>query len=364
VTVATVGTRQWQTSWQGVQLVSRRGFNWAHGSLRGRSVDFRSHLAYLVYEALSRPDVVHAHNYYYLRFLRARRRVIHFHADPLYYGARSRRTDFSAADFELVARNSQAQIANSHFVAGQVRRGLGDRANVHVVYCGVDFERFDAAKVHDATGALRAGWGVQPGETVLLYAGAIVPEKGVIHLARVFARLGTAPVRLVLAGGGALWGGSIHHDDDDGYDRTVRRLLADGVAEGRVHALGLVPADQMPAVYAAADVLVVPSVWHEAFGMVALEAAACGRPVIASATGGLAEIVTPEYGIQVPPGDEDALLAAVRALVADEPRRRRMGLAGREHARSFRWDSAAELVERVYQTTALRYVLDYERSSA
>ena len=178
-------------------------------------------------------------------------------------------------------------------------------------------------------------------------------------------RLEAEPVRLVLAGGGSLWGGSIHADGDvGGYDQAVRQALADGISDGRVRILGLMSADQMPVVYAAADVLVVPSVWNEAFGMVALEAAASGRPVIASGTGGLAEIVTPEYGIQVPPGDEDALLDAVRALVADEPRRRRMGAAGREHARAFRWDGAAEQVERVYQATAWRDPSERERSTA
>jgi len=87
--------------------------------------------------------------------------------------------------------------------------------------------------------------------------------------------------------------------------------------------------------------------------MVALEAAACGRPVIASSTGGLAEIVPPEIGIQVPPGDEDALCVALRALVSDPERRRRMGDAARQHASSFNWARTAEQVDEVYRAPVL-----------
>jgi len=353
VTVATVGTKPRETSWHGTRLVTLRGFAWARASVRGRTVDFRAHLPYMVYAAAQRPDVVHSHNYHYLRFLRSQRRVTHFHADPYYYGARATRSDFSPADFALVSRSTDAQIANSRFIATQARRGLGPVGNVHTVYYGVDQRHFDATTVVDAAAALRAEWGVQPGDAVLLYAGAIVPEKGVLHLARAFQRLADPGVRLILAGGRTLWGGAIHREDDGGYDRLVLESLSDGVASGHVRFLGNVPAAEMPAVYSAADVLVVPSIWTEAFGMVALEAAACGRPVIASSTGGLAEIVPPEMGIQVPPGDEDALCVALRALVSDPERRRRMGDAARQHASSFNWARTAEQVDEVYRAPVL-----------
>lgn len=352
VTVAAVGRERWESAWRGVRLVARPGVTWAHGTVAGRSADFRSHLAYMLYLARLRPDVVHAHNYYYLRFLRARRRVVHFHADPLYRNTRGTRTDFAAADFDLVGRHSDAQVANSHYVAGQVRRGLGDRAHVHTVYCGVDLDRFDGARAADRAAELRAGWEYGPSETVFLYAGAIVPEKGVLHLARAFSGLGRPDARLVVAGARDLWGGAIHREDDGGYDQLVYAALAASAARGHVRFLGNLPADAMAAAYAAADVLVVPSVWPEAFGMVALEAAACGRPVIASAVGGLAEIVTPEFGIQVPPGDEDALRDAMRALVDDAGRRRGLAARARTEAGAFRWDVAAAQVDAVYGPAA------------
>ncbi|MCC7372898.1 MAG: glycosyltransferase family 4 protein [Chloroflexi bacterium] len=354
VTILAVGAEAWETRWRGVRLAVRRAVSWGQVRVAGRSIDFRTHLANLLYCLKLRPDVVHAHNYYYLRGLPVGRRVIHFHADPLYVSTRGVRTDFSPADFALVARTSHVQVGNSHFVTAQVRRGLGAAGNVHTVYCGVEYGRYGGSQVAEQAAQLRASWGVRRDEPVLLYAGAVVPEKGVLHLARAYERLGTGAARLVLAGGRDLWGGRVHREDDGGYDQTVYAALADGIASGAVRALGNVPSREMPAVYAAADILVVPSVWHEAFGLVALEAAASSRPVIASATGGLPEIVTPACGITVPPGDEDALLAAMRTLIADPELRRRLGEGGRQHAAQFSWAASAAQLDLLYGRTPAR----------
>src|SRR5439155_15062333 len=129
-------------------------------------------------------------------------------------------------------------------------------------------------------------------------------------------------VHLALAGASGLWGGPLAaqgvHDD---YEDTVRHALRAPLAAGRAHLLGKVPASDMPAVYAAGDLVVIPSVCREAFPLTALEALASERPVIASAAGGLVEVVNEHNGILAPPGDEAALEAAMRALVADRARR-------------------------------------------
>jgi glycosyltransferase involved in cell wall biosynthesis len=364
VTVTAVGSESWERRWRGVRLMARRSASWAQATIGGRSLDLRTHLAYAFYAARLRPDVLHAHNYYYLRGLPARRRVVHFHADPLYQGARGVRTDFSAADFALVARTTDLQIGNSRYVTGQIQRGIGPAGRVHTVYCGVDHARFTGAHLAEEAARLRAAWGAGPDDPVVLYAGALVPEKGVLHLARAYQRLPAEAARLVLAGGRTLWGGAVRQEDVGGYDRQVLQVLAAGITAGHVQHLGNVPASQMPAVYAAADILVVPSVWPEAFGLVALEGAASGLPVIASATGGLRETVTPESGIEVPPGDEDALLAAIRALVDDPARRRRMGEAGCAHAATFTWTAAAEQLDHLYLGPATFRRPEITRSTA
>jgi glycosyltransferase involved in cell wall biosynthesis len=106
----------------------------------------------------------------------------------------------------------------------------------------------------------------------------------------------------------------------------------------------------MQAAQAAAAVAVVPSRWGEPFGMVAMEALAAGTPVVASDVGALGEVVRDGIdGVLVPPSDVEALVTAVRALLDDEPRRRRLGNAGRDGAARFRPEVVAARVDGVYR---------------
>jgi glycosyltransferase involved in cell wall biosynthesis len=96
----------------------------------------------------------------------------------------------------------------------------------------------------------------------------------------------------------------------------------------------------------------VPSAWAEPFGLVAVEAMQAGRPVIASAAGGLADIVVDgETGLLTPPGDPAALAAALRRLLADKALREAMGEAGRRRAAAFTPAAIVPRVERAYART-------------
>ncbi|MDD5557487.1 MAG: glycosyltransferase family 4 protein [bacterium] len=106
------------------------------------------------------------------------------------------------------------------------------------------------------------------------------------------------------------------------------------------------PPEKLPALYAAADICVVPSVWREPFGIAAVEAMAAGRPVVASRSGGLADIVEDgATGLLVEPGDARALAAALERLVVDPALRGEMGRAGRERAeRLYSWEAVMRTV--------------------
>jgi glycogen(starch) synthase len=153
----------------------------------------------------------------------------------------------------------------------------------------------------------------------ILFAGRLSPEKGVLEL------LGAANgLPLVVVGDGPL----------------------------RAHvpqALGFLPHEELQHRYRRAAVVACPS-YREGFGVVAAEAMAHGRPVIASAVGGLLDLVRhEETGLLVPPGDAGALRAALERLLADADLRRRLGDAGRSRARSqLAWDVVVERTLEAY----------------
>jgi glycosyltransferase involved in cell wall biosynthesis len=130
-----------------------------------------------------------------------------------------------------------------------------------------------------------------------------------------------------------------------------RVVVGDGPLRDRVpDAVGFVPPRELAAYYERASVVVCPS-RREGYGVVAREAMAYGRPVVATGVGGLLDAV--EDGVTgrlVPAGDPNALRAAIEELLADEALRRRLGAAGREAARShFSWEAATEATIRAYR---------------
>jgi glycosyltransferase involved in cell wall biosynthesis len=130
-----------------------------------------------------------------------------------------------------------------------------------------------------------------------------------------------------------------------------RVIVGDGPLRERVpDAVGFVSPRELGAYYERASVVVCPS-RREGYGVVAREAMAYGRPVVATAVGGLLDAV--EEGVTgrlVPAGDRTALRAAVEELLADEALRRRLGAGGREAARSrFSWEAATEATIRAYR---------------
>jgi glycosyltransferase involved in cell wall biosynthesis len=153
----------------------------------------------------------------------------------------------------------------------------------------------------------------------VLYAGRLSAEKGVLEL--VEAARG---MNLVVAG--------------------------DGPLRGRIpQARGFVPPSELALLYARAAVVVCPS-HREGFGVACLEAMAHGRPVVASAVGGLLDLVVDgETGIHVPPGDVPALRAALERLLGDPDLRRKMGAAGRARAAErFSWDAVTRETVALY----------------
>lgn len=341
VYVLTTGKTHWQTRWEGVHLVSLRYRGWAQ---LGR-LDMRIHLPYLLWTQRQRPDIVHGHGYFYLRFLAAKRRIVHFHSDPLPNREATANLALTAADFAAIERFSDTQIAVSHYVAKRLCDGLGEQRDVQVIPLGVDHGRFRPN--HPTT--LRQQHDIPANATLFLYAGAIIPRKGVLHLVNAFCQMAREHpnAHLVLAGSSSLWNHTTY-TQSNAYEKRV--YATSRPFSGQIHALGDVSIEQMPSVYAATDVVVVPSVLPESFCLVALEGMATGLPVIAfDVPSGIHDFLNAKNGIIVENENVAQLQAAMTALLQDASRRERLGQAGYATAQQFSWEQSAQRIEQIYR---------------
>ncbi|HEX3752919.1 MAG TPA: glycosyltransferase [Streptosporangiaceae bacterium] len=208
---------------------------------------------------------------------------------------------------------------------------------ISVVPCGVDVGAFTP----DGPADVFAGW--RSGRARLLTIGRLVERKGVGTAIAALAEL--PEVELIVAGGPDP--GQLASDPE--YQALRAAARRHGVADRVVFTGGVARAD-VPALIRSADAVVcVP--WYEPFGIVPLEAMACGVPVVASAVGGLSDtVVDRTTGWLVPPRDPAALAVALRALLADSAQRAAMGAAGRDRVEQwYAWPRVAAQTEAVYQ---------------
>jgi glycosyltransferase involved in cell wall biosynthesis len=352
VSVAVVNFSSWTSTWEGVRLIGLKSVPWAKIKLGGKQYDFSSHLPYILYTWRNKVDIIHSHSYSYLRFLPAGGKFVHFHGDPFYRGSRDEGLDLKPADFRVLARYSDAQIAVSQFVGNELSRGLDGLGNIHVIHNGVDGTLFSCDEFISTRDYFRAKLNFPQDGVIILFSGAVTKEKGVIHLARVFHDLAREHPNLYLmvAGSSQLWGNELSQGKwQTAYEEEVRTYLKSYTDDGRVLFLGKIPYKEMSSIYFSSDLVVVPSIWKEAFPLAALEALAAGRPVVASSIGGLIEVVDNQTGILVEPGDEAGLRDAILRLALDSKLRERLGLNARRKAENFSWDTTAQRIEQLYR---------------
>lgn len=165
------------------------------------------------------------------------------------------------------------------------------------------------------------------------FAGQWVPRKGIAHLLDAWRIVKSAipAAELHMAGGADLWKNNSETAGAKACAGQVREMSEQGL----LHCVGTLPRSRMPEFWNAVDIAVVPSL-YEPFGLVALEALACGVPVVCTTAGGLTEIVVHENcGLVVPPGDSEALAKTLQAIVQDESLRERLRQGARPRAEQF-----------------------------
>jgi glycosyltransferase involved in cell wall biosynthesis len=248
-------------------------------------------------------------------------------------------TDDSARYYGQVRRavvNADQVIAVSRSTAQDVLELLdADPAKVNVVYSAAapdcrPLSREEARRHRSLLGLP---------ERYLLFVGTLEPRKNLPTLLEAFApvwqRLG---IPLLIVGGK----GWLYQELFDTRDRL-------GLGEA-VGFMGAVPSGQLPYYYGCATCLVMPSL-YEGFGLPALEAMACGTPVIVSNVSSLPEIVG-DAGLTVDPTDVDGLTVALETILTDEALAARLGRLGRERAAQFSWQKTAEETMAVYRKAA------------
>ena len=232
-----------------------------------------------------------------------------------------------------------------------------DPERVEVISCGVDTSIFyprDQAQARQDLGL--------PDSPLLLFIGRLQPLKGIDTLLRSaqLVRQTQPDVQVLIVGGGV--------DTADPHEQQERERLQALTAQlgltPHVHFIPAQPQETLAQDYAAADMLVMPS-HYESFGMVVLEAMACGTAVVASRVGGLAStVIHGQTGLLAPVGDEQIFAESIQELLTTPATRRAMGRAGYQRAQAFAWPRIVERTQRLYRRLLRHYTTTIEPSAA
>ena len=288
-----------------------------------------------------RPDVVHAHFWMSGRAALAAARplgipvVLTFHALGVVKKRHQGERDTSPAGrLEVEAglvRDADRVVATCTDEVFELLRLGGDRKRISVVPCGVDLTTFHPGVTPEPR---------TPGLRRVVCVGRLVERKGIGNAIEALGRMraaGGQDTELVVAGGP-----DVADLDSDSEIARLREVAERAGVLDRVVFRGRVSREALPALFRSADVAVcVP--WYEPFGIVPLEAMACGVPVVAAAVGGLVDtVVHGRTGLHVPPRRPDVLAEVLADLLADDERLQALGRAGARRARAkYSWDRVA-----------------------
>ncbi|OLB52450.1 MAG: glycosyl transferase family 1 [Candidatus Rokubacteria bacterium 13_2_20CM_2_70_11] len=244
------------------------------------------------------------------------------------------KTAVEAADRVIAVSATMREDILAHFRV--------DPSKVIVIHNGIDPERFRPTDKRDALD----GFGVRT--PYVLFVGRITDQKGIFHLLEAATRLPPG-VQVVLCASAP---------DTPEIEARLRRAVS--AHPNVVWINEMVPHDVVTQLYSHAAVFACPSV-YEPFGLINLEAMACETPVVASAVGGILEVVVDgETGLLVEPARPDVLAEALTRVLANPALGRSMGRAGRRRVETrFSWSSVAERTEQVYSDA----IAEFKRAS-
>ena len=277
-------------------------------------------------------DLVHLHGHLFLSTTVGAlcRRLSHvptlmtFHGDfeKLTAAGRAVKAIRDATQGPFILGGLDAIVALTRHDAGHLEAKGADPSRIVVIPNGVDLGTFRPSTA-EAVAAFRGAYGVPDGARVVFFVGRMSEQKGLECLLRAVPLvLREHPdAYFVVAGMGHLLARYMHIARDLGLDRSLTFP-------------GLLPGPDLVAAYGASELVAIPSLW-EGMPLVALEAAASGRPVVATDVSGMSEfVVQGSTGMLVPPRSPEALASAIGEVLSDGAMASRMGRAALEKARS------------------------------
>ncbi len=235
----------------------------------------------------------------------------------------------------------QSSKADAIVVASSHERGLLQRyygvpeEKVSVIPCGVDIKHFMPLNAQDC----RRELGLQLNKPVILWIGRLEELKGVDILIGAAAEIEEKDFVVLIVGGGA---------DADRLRPELKEEVKNAGLEEVVFFRDAVSREELPLYYGASDAVVIPS-YYESFGLVAVEAMASGRPVIASRVGGLVSIVTDGVdGYLIPWRCPEPFAEKIEVLMRNSELRENFGKAARRSVEIFAWENIGQRVEDLY----------------
>jgi glycosyltransferase involved in cell wall biosynthesis len=243
---------------------------------------------------------------------------------------------------KTVLETAERIVATSPQEMEHMRSLVSTKGNIDIIPCGTDIHRFGSLSQE----AARAALGIESDAKMVFYVGRFDERKGIETLVRAVGQSqlrGHEKIKLVIGGGS-------RPGQSDGIERErIEKIVAElGMSDCTLFP-GRIGDDILPAYYTAADVCVVPS-HYEPFGLVAIEAMACGTPVVASDVGGLQFTVVPEQtGLLAPAKDEVAFATAIDRILSNPDWRNQLGQCARKRVEEkFSWDGVAHQLSDLY----------------
>ncbi|MCP4608621.1 MAG: glycosyltransferase family 4 protein [Planctomycetes bacterium] len=229
--------------------------------------------------------------------------------------------------------NANAVIALTEDMKGEMQKICA--REVLVVPNGIDLENFqDLSRER-----MRTKLTIEGRERIIVFVGNLRPVKGVEYLIRAMAIVNAKEqhIKLLLVG--------------DGEERRDLENLVKQMDIGEVVTfVGKVPNEEVSKYLIASDVFVLPSL-SESFGIVNLEAMACGLPIVASGVGGLPDIIkSGENGFLVEPRNPEQIAEKILLLLGDDVLRKKISKVNREHSKSYSWETVVQKLENIYRS--------------